>query len=198
MDFVQGSSGKVEEMDHPGRLAPAGLVFLGLMAPEHRLIPPTLANAATGYPPAFGDWRRSVVGSDTPDFVDTANKGWFDLSREGGLFGDDREFLVAVEIDEGDHWWARVRLDEPWDIVGAGSAAALGIGFGAPEFAMLSVTGDVIVCGRTGESSIGAVLVNGFSDLAGLRQLAEWKAGWRGTPQQEKAAARRWLESVDH
>ncbi|MEV0606235.1 hypothetical protein AB0I61_07705 [Polymorphospora rubra] len=60
-----------------------------------------------------------------------------------------------------DWWWARVRLAESWDIMGAGSAAALGIGFGAPEFAMLSLAGDVIVCGMTGESSIGTVLVTG-------------------------------------
>lgn len=60
-----------------------------------------------------------------------------------------------------DWWWARVRLAESWDIMGAGSAAALGIGFGAPEFAMLSLAGDVIVCGTAGESSIGTVLVTG-------------------------------------
>lgn len=183
-------------MDHAGRLTPAGLVFLGLVDPASPLIPPTLANAATGYAPPSGGWRRSVIERDAPDFVATANKGWFDLSREGGLFGDDREFLVAVEVQGGDFWWARVRLDESWDVVGAGSADALGIGFGAPEFVMLSVSGDVIVAGRTGDSSVGTVLVTGFSDVVGLCEHAEWKAGWQGTPQQEKAAIRRWLEAI--
>jgi len=187
-------------MDHPERLAPGGLVFLGLMSPERPLIPPTLATLAPGYPPMSREWPRSVVDRDAPDFVTRANKGRLDLSREGGLFGDDREFLVAVEVHEGedDWWWARVRLAEPWDIMGAGSASALGSGFGAPEFAMLSTSGEVIVCGTTGESSIGTVLVNGFEDLAGLRELADWKAGWPGTQQQERAAARRWLESTRH
>ncbi|MFJ5221609.1 hypothetical protein [Streptomyces sp. NPDC088400] len=188
----------VEAMDHPGRLAPGGLVFLGLMSPEDPLIPPTLATLSPGYPPTSRKWLRSVVDSDTPDFVTRANKGWFDLSSEGGLFGEDREFLVAVEVHEGegDWWWARVRLAESWDIMGAGSAAALGSGFGAPEFAMLSPSGDVIVCGTAGDSSIGTVLVNRFRSLAGLRELADWKSGWPGTPQHERAAARRWLESL--
>lgn len=116
---------------------------------------------------------------------------------KGGLFGEDREFLVAVEVHEGegDWWWARVRLAESWEIMGAGSAAALGSGFGAPDFAMLSPTGDVIVCATSGESSIGTVLVNRFRNLVGLRELAEWKADWPGTPRHERAAARRWLES---
>ncbi|MFD9428838.1 MULTISPECIES: hypothetical protein [unclassified Streptomyces] len=184
-------------MDHPARLAPGGLVFLGLMSPENPLIPPTLATLTPGYPPISGKWLRSVVESDTQDFVTRANEGWFDLSRKGGLFGEDREFLIAVEVHEGedDWWWARVRLAESWDIMGSGSADALGCGFGVPDFAMLSLTGDVIVCGTTGDSSIGTVLVNGFRNLVDLRDLADWKAGWSGTPQYERAAARRWLDN---
>ncbi|WP_329362409.1 hypothetical protein [Streptomyces sp. NBC_01483] len=185
-------------MDHLERLAPGGLIYLEMMDPEHPLIAPTLATRASGYQPASGKWSRSVVDSGAPDFVTMANKGWFDLSREGGLFGAAREFLVATETHEGDWWWARVRLAESWDIMGAGSAAALGSGFGAPEFAMLSLTGDVIVCGTTGDSSIGTVLVNDFRTLTGLRELANWKAEWRGTPQQERSASRRWLESIGH
>ncbi|BCJ68420.1 hypothetical protein [Polymorphospora rubra] len=189
-------------MGHAERLAPGGLVFLGMMSLECPLIPPTLANLAQGYPPTSGKWPRSVVDSDTPDFVARANEGWLDLSREGGLFGDDLEFLVAVEIEVDeevtDWWWARVKLAESWDIMGAGSAAALGVGFGVPEFAMLSLAGDVIVCGTAGESAIGTVRVSGFRDLAGLRKLADWIADWPTTRQQEKAAARRWLESIGY
>ncbi|WP_126639421.1 hypothetical protein [Embleya hyalina] len=190
-------SRKAESMDYVERLASSGLVFLRLVSSERPLIPPTLATLASGYLPE--EWPRSIVDSGDPDFVGKANKGWFDLSREGGLFGDDREFLVAVEIHDSEDswWWAHVRLAEVWDIVGAGSAAALGNDFGAPEFAMLSLTGDVIVCGVTGESSIGTVLVNGFRDLAGLRELADWQAGWLGTPEQERIATRRWLECGD-
>jgi hypothetical protein len=188
----------MNEADYSERLAPAGMILLGLIGLESPLIPPTLATLAPGYPPGSGKWSRSVVGTDVPDFATRANEGWFELSRKGGLFGDDREFLVAVGILEGDWWWAHVKLAESWDIMGAGSAATLGIGFGVPEFAMLSLTGDVIVCGTAGGSTIGAVLVNEFQDLTGLRELADWKASWPGTPQQERIAARRWLESIDH
>ncbi|MEU9079167.1 hypothetical protein [Kitasatospora sp. NPDC048538] len=185
-------------MEHLERLAPGGLIFLGLMDSECPLIPPTIATLAPGYTSTSGTWPRSVVNSDAPDFVAKANKGWFELSSGGGLFGDAREFLVAVEVHEGegDWWWAHVRLAESWDIMGAGSAAALGTSFGVPEFAMLSFAGDVIVCGTAGESTIGTVLVNGFQKLGGLRELADWKAGWPGTPLQERGAARRWLESI--
>ncbi|MEH0576635.1 MULTISPECIES: hypothetical protein [Streptomyces] len=185
-------------MGHAGRLAPAGLVFLGLMDLDLPLIPPALANMATGYQPPSREWPRAVVDRGTPDFVTKANEEWYDLSRQGGLFGDDREFLVAVALHEGgnDLWWARVRLAESWDLVGAGSASALGSGFGAPEFTALSVTGDVVAFCSSDTASIGTVLAAGFSDLAGLRDLAEWKAGYPRTPRQEKAAARRWLEFI--
>ncbi|MFF3844275.1 hypothetical protein [Streptomyces sp. NPDC002328] len=185
-------------MDHAGRLAPAGLVFLGLMDLELPLIPPPLANMATGYKPPSGEWPRSVVGRDTPDFVTKANEGWFELSREGGLFGDDREFLVTAPLQEGgnDLWWACVRLADSWDLVGAGSAAGLGSGFGEPEFTALSLTGDVVAFCYSHSSAVGTVLATGFSDLADLRKMAEWTADYPTTPRQEKAAARRWLDST--
>ncbi|MBO4206121.1 hypothetical protein [Micromonospora echinofusca] len=188
----------MEQKRHSGRLAAAGLIFLGLVSPERPLIPPALATLAPGYPPKSGTWPRLVVDSDIPDFVTRANNGWLDLCQAGGLFGDDREFLVAIEAHEGesDWWWAHVRLAESWDVMGAGSAAALGSGFGAPEFVMLSLDGDIIAFGMSGNSSIGVVLVDGFRNIAGLRELAFWKVNSPGTPQQEKVAARRWLESI--
>ncbi|GAA0814197.1 hypothetical protein [Spirilliplanes yamanashiensis] len=188
----------MNKANYSERLAPAGLIFLGLMGRESPLVPPTLAALAPGYPPESGAWPRAVVGTDVPDFIAIANAGWFEISLRGGLVVDDREFLVAVEISEGDWWWAHVKLAECWDMMGAGSAAALGTGFGVPDFAMLSLAGDVIVCGTAGGDMIGAVVVNKFHDLTGLRELADWKAGWPGTPQQERHAARRWLESIDH
>ncbi|GAA3390943.1 hypothetical protein [Streptomyces roseoviridis] len=185
-------------MDHAGRLAPAGLVFLGLMGLELPLIPPALANMATGYESASGKWPRSIVDRDTSDFVTKANESWFELLREGNLFGDNGEFLVAVPLEEGgnDLWWARVTLAESWDMVGAGSATALGSGFGEPEFTTLSVTGDVAAFCSSRESSVHTVLAAGFSDVPDLRQMADWIAGYPGTPRQEKAAARRWLDAT--
>lgn len=186
-------------MDHLGQqLAPAGLIFLGLMDLELPLIPPALANMATGYQPPSGKWPSVAVDRDTPDVVTKANESWFELACEGSLFGDDREFLVTVPLQEGgnDLWWARVRLAESWDLVGTGSAVSLGSGFGAPEFTALSVTGEVVAFCTSDRSSIRTVLATGFSDLAGLRDLAEWKAGYPMTPRQEKAASRRWLDSI--
>ncbi|MEV5509363.1 hypothetical protein [Streptomyces orinoci] len=178
------------------RLAAGGLVFLGMVDPDRPLIPPTLAGMATSYPESE-KWRTSSVDRDAADCVTRANEGWFDLAREGGLFGDDREFLVAVAISEEDDWWARVRLAETWDVMGAGSANALGNGFGLPAFHMLSLTGDVVVCGMVWQSSIGTYLVSGFEKVKGFRDNAEWKANWARTPRYEALAIRRWLESID-
>ncbi|MFE5301901.1 hypothetical protein [Streptomyces sp. NPDC056632] len=185
-------------MDHAGRLTPAGLVFLELMDLELPLIPPPLANMATGYEPPSGEWARSLVDRGTPDFIAKANTSWFDLCHEGGLFGDGREFLVSVALHEGgsDLWWARVRLAESWDLVGAGSAAALGSGLGEPEFTALSVTGDVAAFCCSTTSSIRTVVAAGFTEIEDLRAMAEWAAEYPRTPRQEKAAARRWLDSL--
>lgn len=185
-------------MDHAGRLAPAGLVFLGLMDLKLPLIPPPLANMATGYQPPSEERPRSDVDRGAPDFIAKANAIWFDLCRGGGIFGDDGEFLVSVALHEGgdDFWWARVRLAESWDLVGAGSATALGCGFGEPEFTALSVTGDVAAFCCSTRSSIRTILATGFTEIEDLRNMAEWTAGYPRTPRQEKAATRRWLDSL--
>ncbi|MGW7308490.1 hypothetical protein ACWGI1_23295 [Streptomyces sp. NPDC054835] len=165
---------------------------------ELPLIPPPLANMSTGYKPPSGEWPLSAVDRGTPDFITKANASWFELCRERGLFGDDQDFLVTVPLYEGgnDLWWARVRLAESWDLVGAGSVASLGSGFGEPEFTALSVTGDVAAFCCSTTSWIRTVVATGFAEIDGLRDMAEWKAGYPRTPRQEKAAARRWLDSL--
>ncbi|MEV0133334.1 hypothetical protein AB0H83_33330 [Dactylosporangium sp. NPDC050688] len=185
-------------MDDPYRLAAAGLIFLGLVELERPLVPPELATLACGRPLAEGIYPRFVCTDEDPDLVDRANRGWFDLCRAGGLFGDDREFLVAVEIDAElqDWWWARVRLADAWDIAGVGAAGALGTGFGRPEFGMLSVAGDIIVFCTSDPHSISAVLVPGSAVFDGMRKLANWKAEDPRLSPHERATARRWLSSM--
>lgn len=179
------------------RLRVAGLIFHEMADQDCPFIPPTLATAAAGYPPPSGQWPTSSVEVGVQDWVAEANKGWYELSRDGGLFSADREFLVAVERHEKEWWWARVGLADTWDVMGAGAAGALGSGFGLPGFAMLSLTGDVIVCGLEWQSSIGAVLVSNFNELQSLREFAEWRAGWQGTTERDQAAIRSWLRGLN-
>ncbi|MEV5969087.1 hypothetical protein [Streptomyces sp. NPDC051921] len=198
MDFPKDLPERLKQLDHAGRLAPAGLVFLGLMDLELPLIPPSLANMATGYQQRLGKCQIATVGRDAPDYLTKANDSWFELSRAGGLFDDSGEFLLTVPLDEQrrDLWWARVRLADTWDLMGAGSAAELGLGFGEPEFTALSVTGDVVAFCASHESAIITTLAAGFADLADLRQHAEWVASQRRMSRQEKEAARRWLDAT--
>ncbi|MCX5306297.1 hypothetical protein OG304_23055 [Streptomyces sp. NBC_00160] len=175
------------------RLHAAGLIFRGMADLDCPLIPPKLATGAAGYPPPSGRWPVSSVEIDAQDWVVRANKGWFELSRDGGLFSADREFFVAVERQEEEWWWARVGLAETWDVMGAGAAGLLGSGYGVPGFTMLSLAGDVIVCGMEWQTTIGAVLVSHFDEHRKLREYSEWTAGWQGTPEQERVAIRNWL-----
>ncbi|GAA2780860.1 hypothetical protein [Streptomyces showdoensis] len=184
-------------MDHAGRLAPAGLVFLELLDLKLPLVPPALANLATGYQQRAGQCSVATVERTEPDFLTKANDSWFELCRAGGLIGDDGEFLVAVPLDEDgrDLWWARVRLAESWDLVGEGSVTALGLGFGSPEFTTLSVKGDVAAFCASHELAVITVVAAGFSSLPDLRKHAEWVASQQRISEQEKAAAGRWLEA---
>ncbi|MBS2547743.1 hypothetical protein KGQ19_12785 [Catenulispora sp. NL8] len=177
------------------QLAAGGLELVELVDPLVPLIPPRLANAATSFPPTAEPVPHSAVELEAPDLVAQANSGWYQLASEGGLFGTDREFLVAVE-QTGEWWWAHVRLAQSWDVMGRGAASILGRGQGHPGFVMLSLDGSVIVVGNVSQSSVGSTLARDPSRNAGLREFAPQLADFPDVSEQEKAAIGRWLQNA--
>jgi len=175
------------------KLAAAGLELLELVDPLVPLIPPRLANAALSFPLASEPVPHSAVERGTPDLVAQANFGWYQLASEGGLFGSDREFFVAVERS-GEWWWAHVRLGDSWDVMGRGSAGILGHGEGYPGFVMLSLDGSVIVKGDVDQTSVGCTLARDPSHNAALREFAPHLVEYPNMSEDEKAAIWRWLE----
>jgi hypothetical protein len=58
---------------------------------------------------------------------------------------------------------------------------------------MMSVAGDVVVCGMEWQSSIGCVLMREPGRVEQLRDFAKWKAAWSRTSEHERLAIERWL-----
>lgn len=182
----------MNEAELTASLAAAGLTFLGMVELSAPLMPPTLANLATGYPPE-GELPGGVfVELNDPQLLDKANVGWYECSLDVGLFNQEREFLVAVECEDDLWWWARVKLTEPWDIMGAGAAGALGVRRGLPRFVMMSLDGNSVVCGTDWESSIGCILARPRLSQR-LRDFAEEWSGFDSTSEFDRTATQRWL-----
>jgi len=183
------------EMNEPelaASLAAAGLVYLGMEESCALLLPPTLANLATGYPPEGEPPGGVSVELSDPRLLEKANAGWYEASLEVGLFNEQREFLVAIDRGDNAWWWARVRLTDTWDIMGVGAAGVLGIRWCLPRFVMTSVDCDVIVCGTDWESSIGCLLARPRRSQR-FRDFAVQWAEYDSTSEFERAATRRWL-----
>ena len=178
------------------QLASGGLELLEMVDPNAPLIPPTLATVAIDYPSESESRPYSAVEIGAADLVARANAGWFRLASEHGLFGADREFLVAVKQSD-QWWWARVRLAESWDVMGRGAAGVLGNGEGYPGFVMMSLDSAVVIRGDVWQTEIGTVLARSPSANEQLRGYALRKAEYPATPEYEKAAILRWLENTD-
>ncbi|GAA3125464.1 hypothetical protein [Streptosporangium carneum] len=182
-------------------LAEAGLIFMGMVAISDPLIPPDLATRASS---CFSEelTLAESVYLDDPLLLEKANREWYRMSREGGLFGEgERKFLVAVNCADGDSpqiwWWAKAELSDPWDIMGAGAASgALGAAHSYPGFVMLSLDGDVIVRGDRGEVSIDLTVVREPHRLPIFLRHGEWLAAWPDTDEFTRAALKRWLEKA--
>ena len=81
--------GSLEMEDVATRLALGGLRFLGYAELECPLIIPRLARRAMGLPTPPGHRLWSAVETPSDDYIAKANEGWFNISRQGGLFGED-------------------------------------------------------------------------------------------------------------
>ncbi|WP_436772733.1 hypothetical protein [Yinghuangia sp. YIM S09857] len=191
-----------------GPLAEAGLRFLGMVAPDVPLIPPTTAAFAGHFPLPEGRFDAVSVEFDDPHLRDRCNAEWHRLCSDGGLVAAggsaaarDGGFLVAVLRTDDDGrrvwWWARVGLDEPWDIIGAGAASgALGAGWCHPGFVMLSADGRNVVRGDEGQSSVEIVLVRDPQRVPRLREHGARTAGQAYTDPFTRAAIERWLAAT--
>nr|WP_240982607.1 hypothetical protein [Streptomyces sp. S3(2020)] len=112
---------------------------------------------------------------DTPRLVERLNEDWYDLAVSTGLLDDRREFLVQLPQGTRTHraalrnlhgdsaspaLWTRVRLLDPWDIMGRGAASAfLGIHAGHPGFAMMALDSSVYITASTGETGVDVFAV---------------------------------------
>lgn len=99
---------------------------------------------------------------DEAGLIEKANRAWWELVVEYGLLDQDRSFLVSVgpvdhEIPARPHW-ARVRLENDWDIVGGGTEnGVLGGPSGQPGFVMMSLDESVLIGGATWQDSISII-----------------------------------------
>ncbi|MEU6235157.1 hypothetical protein [Kitasatospora sp. NPDC047058] len=157
--------------------------------------------------------RNATVGFDDPHLVERANRDWYELATSSGLFGPDREFLLAlparrynprVDLDQP-YAWRRVRLLDRWDVMGAACAIRRGrnvLGFddcvlgsraGRPEFRMLSLDSSVSLVGTTEQHAIGSFTVPDPGGTEAVRRLLDWAANGAEWSREQRAAAVAWL-----
>ncbi|MEV7027161.1 hypothetical protein [Kitasatospora sp. NPDC093558] len=143
---------------------------------------------------------------DEPDLVARANRGWYELASSCGLFGAEREFLLALPVHRFSaraasrhrrKQWRRVRLLERWDLVGAGCSISVGthelghpqrlLGFGAglPGFSMLSLDGSVTVLGTTEQHGMAFHAVSCPGETESVRGRLETVANRVWDPREE-------------
>jgi hypothetical protein len=113
---------------------------------------------------------------DEPDLVAKANAAWWQLAVEYGLLDADRAFLVSVgPLDEEDParpHWARVRLEQQWNVVGADvDNGVLGGPPGRPGFVMLSLDEGVLIGGTTWQDSISIIALPNPAAASAIRKF---------------------------
>ncbi|MFD8997893.1 hypothetical protein [Streptomyces abikoensis] len=148
-------------------------------------------------------WVDGWVDEDVPGLEEEANKGWFALAVEQGLFGPEREFLVHVPFDGDSSGWVRVRLLDEWDIMGAGAASGLlGSGSGYPEFVMASLDGRVGMRGTTYQSGVSSIVVpepwRAPTVYTYMNRLTERATQPDTLDEYDREQVQAWLEYVQH
>ncbi|MEH0581602.1 MULTISPECIES: hypothetical protein [Streptomyces] len=188
----------MEEAEFAASLLDAGLQWCAAEAGGGAL-PVTAAWLATSCRREDGR-RDETVRRDDPQLIEKANDGWFRLARDHGFLGEDREFLLGVNHADDESVpilrWARVRLLQEWDIMGAGAATGiLGSAAGFPEFAMLSLDGNVILRGTVWQETIGSLLVPDPHRVKIIRDYVERRSANPRTPAAERAEGEAWLRA---
>ncbi|MET9888312.1 hypothetical protein ABZZ20_35395 [Streptomyces sp. NPDC006430] len=168
--------------------------------------------------------RDAYFDYDDPYLIEHANQGWYDLATSVGLFGADREFLLALPAYRYSQRaasrhrksvWRRVRLLDHWDVMGAACAIRLGMtehGYpehllgsraGRPEFAMLSLDSTVALLGTTWQTGISSLAVPSPGDTEPVRSMLNSAANkvwdpreewFMGDPRSERSEALEWLQ----
>ncbi|MFF1542222.1 hypothetical protein [Streptomyces sp. NPDC058291] len=188
----------MEEAELAASLADAGLLWCAVEGAGGAL-PVAAAWLATSCRREDGR-RDETVARDDPRLIEKANEAWFRLAVDHGFFGGDREFLLGVNYADDDSApilrWARVRLSQEWDIMGAGAASGvLGSAAGFPEFAMLSLDGDVILRGTTWQRSVGSLVVPHPHRVKIIRDYVVRRSANPRTSAAERAEGEAWLRS---
>jgi hypothetical protein len=157
--------------------------------------------------------RDAYVGFGEPDLIGQANRGWYELAVSFGLFGADREFLLALPAHRyhprvdlcQPYVWRRVRLLDDWDVMGAACGIRRGrsvLGFddcllgsraGRPEFSMLSLDSTVSVVGTTWQGGIGSLAVPDPGDTEPVRRLIDYEASQAEDMRERRLDAMAWL-----
>lgn len=178
-------------------LASAGLEYLGMADRDAGLLPPRLAGYASSSAAGGDEWAVSVE-NHAEDFRQRVNHEWYMLSADRGLFETrDPEFLLAVRDpgQRGDSWWARVALQSEWDLAGSGAEARVtGLGWGHPEFLMLSCTGDVLVQGTQGEQWTDIIALQNPHRIPSFRAMGVSLLGNESIAPAAREAVERWLD----
>ncbi|MEU1021415.1 hypothetical protein ABZ366_04740 [Streptomyces sp. NPDC005904] len=143
-------------------LEPAGLLLVERIVGDVRLPPLPLGHSPASARPEHGrfDSRPDEVADvDEPRMAEKVNAGWYRMAVEYGLFGEEREFFLAVDFSApeeedltGEHrGWARVRLLDEWDFVRSevpmlrSALAGLLTDRFVPEFTAVSLDGRVLL-----------------------------------------------------
>ncbi|MFC5664559.1 hypothetical protein ACFP3U_16390 [Kitasatospora misakiensis] len=117
-----------------------------------------------------------MVEYDSPDPLGDVNRAWFAQATRFGLFGDTGEFLLWVDIHDepygGDLRWARVRLGPNWNI--AGDRPTTINGPTRDGLITMSVHGDVIVEGSTGQHNMEVLAVPNPHKASAIRHYVEF------------------------
>ncbi|MFJ4672749.1 hypothetical protein [Kitasatospora purpeofusca] len=122
--------------------------------------PPSATFAATGCGPEDG--RVDIkVDYNSPDPLEEVNRAWFAQATRFGLLGETGEFLLLVNMHDdpydADPRGARVRLGADWNVAGDRPTTINGPTWDG--LITMSVNGDVIVEGSTGQREMDVLAV---------------------------------------
>lgn len=117
-----------------------------------------------------------TFGFDEPDLIGKANDAWWQLAVQYDLLDGDRKFLVSVGPTDDDvparPHWARVRLEQEWNVVGGGAdQGVLGGPPGRPGFVMMSLDEGVVVGGTTWDDAIGVIALPRPAAASAIRKF---------------------------
>lgn len=191
------------------KISATGFSFLEVVDTRDELTPVLVARYVTQLYPQDGR-RDVIIDHEEPNLHSKINEEWERAATECGLFsvtGDgEREFLIGIDIsvdvpDEPEfnsYRWVRVSLSEGWDIAGAGcESGLLGTGRNNPTFAMMSVSGEVVMIAGYWQIGIGFGIASHPEKILKLREHAKRIASYAHIESAQRNWAERWLLNLN-